>query len=158
MEICEQGVVVDVRCDGQVFMMAQSRSSNGLLGGHGKYKKLKIFDAEDVLGSTIRACLNDRNPGFYAPHMYKEKEAFEAKRAAYLEDRGIKSDRTFFKGTKSFAVSEYTDRIEFIAADNTKPGRGSPWVKGGPHVVVAPNASDVELGQAMRKVLEFCLA
>lgn len=156
-EQAQQGVSIHIRANGQVFMMAQSRSSNGLVGGHGKFKKLQITDSDATLGAVIRECLNDRKPGHYKPHMHKEKEAHQAMMKAYLEDRGIASDKVFYKGTKSFSLDEYSDRIEFWAADNSVSGH-HPWVKGGPHVVVPITASDIELAQAMRRTLEFCLA
>jgi len=95
MEKSQQGVSIDVRKDGQVLMIAQSRASNGLLGGHGKFKKLFITDDDPQLGAVIRACLNERNPGFYAPHKQNDKEAHQAMMKEYLEDRGIASDRFF---------------------------------------------------------------
>ena len=152
MEKCQQGVSVRVRSTGQVFMMAQSRASNGLLGGNGKFRKLQITDSDAVLGMALRACINDRKPGFCTPHMYKEKEAHQAMMKEYLEDRGIVSDKVFYKGTKGFSVREFPDRIEFFASGP------DALIKGGPHVVVPHNASDTELAQAMRRTLELCLA
>lgn len=152
MEKCQQGALVRVRSTGQVFMKAQSRASNGLLGGHGKFKKLQITDSDEILGMALRECINDRKPGFYTPHMHKEKEAHQAMMKEYLEDRGIVSDKVFYKGTKGFSVDEFPDRIEFLALGPDAP------IKGGPHVVVPHNASNLELAQAMRRTLDFCLA
>jgi hypothetical protein len=157
MEESQQGAHVDVRSNGQVLIISQSRSSKGLVGGHGKFIKLLITDSDETLGAALRDRLNDRKPGFYSPHMYKEKEAHQARMNEFLEDRGIKSDKVFYKGTKSFSVSEYSDRLEFAAADNSVSGH-HPWVKGGPHVVVPHNASNLELAQAMRRTLDFCVA
>lgn len=84
--------------------------------------------------------------------MHKEKEAHQAMVKAYLEDRGIASDKVFYKGTKGFFAHVYPERIEFLAL-----GPDSP-IEGGPHVVVPITASDIELAQAMRRTLEFCLA
>ena len=156
-EQCQQGVSIDVRANGQVLMMRQSMSSNGLLGGHGNYIKLHINDDDEVLGGAIRVCLNDKRPGFYMPHMHKEKEAHQTMMRDYLEDRGTASDKVFYKGTRSFSVQEYVNHIECRAGDNSVSGH-HPWVKGGPHVVVPHNASDTELAQAMRRTLELCLA
>ena len=91
------------------------------------------------------------------PHMHKENEAHQAMMKKYLEDRGIKSDKVFYKGTKSFSVQDYVNHIEYRAGDNSVSGY-HPWVKGGPHVVVPQNAGNSELAQAMRRTLELCLA
>lgn len=154
-EKCEQGVVVYVRGNGLVLMRSLSRLSNGLLGGHGKFRKLQINGSDEILGAAFRACLEDRKPGVYVPHMFREKEAYQAMMKAYLEDREVVSDKVFYKGTKSFVASEYRDRIEFLAANNSSPN-AVPAVPGGPHAITVPSASDVELGQAIRRTLEFC--
>lgn len=156
VEKCEQGVVVYVRANGKVLMRSLSRLSNGLLGGHGKFRKLRIDDSDEVLGSTFRGCLEDRKPDEHVPHMFREKEAFQAMMKAYLEDREVVSDKVFYKGTKSFLASEFRDRIEFMAANNSSP-EAKPAVPGGPHAVTVPNASHLELAQAVRRTLEFCV-
>lgn len=157
MARCEQGATVDWRNNGDLLMLSLSRSSNGLLGGHGKYTKLRIDDADAVIGAALRVCLNNRNPGFYKPHMYKEKEAFETMVAAHRADRGIESDRVYFKGTRCVNCDEYSDRIELHPGDNSKPGKGVALIKGIQPVIVPINASDIELAKALREAFEMCI-
>lgn len=157
MEQCAQGADVTLRANGQLMMKSQSRASNGLLGGHGKFTKLRIDDSDAVIGAALRACLSNRNPGFYVPRMYneKEKEAYQAKMAEYHADRGVASDEEYFRGAKGVGCSEYSDRIEFLATDNSI--RKHAWLKNPPHVVVPLNASDLELAKALRQALDMCI-
>jgi hypothetical protein len=156
MERCEQGCKIYLRANGQLMMMSQSRASIGLLGGHGKFTKLDISDSDAVIGAALRACLNNRNPGFYHPHMYKEKEAFQAMMAEYLADRGVISDKVFFKGTKIIGCDEYSDRIELISTDNSATGKGA-WIKDPAPIIVPLDASDLELALALRQALALCI-
>ncbi|ALN63848.1 hypothetical protein GLA29479_2985 [Lysobacter antibioticus] len=156
MERCEQGAAVYLRRNGQLLVLAQSRASNGLLGGHGKFAKLQIDEADEALGVALRARLEDRKPGFHHPHMHREKEAFQAVMAEYRKDRGVESDKAFFKGTRIVSVSVYADRIEFRSADNTGPT--APWIEDPPPLQVAPDASDLELGSALRRALDVAKA
>ena len=156
MDKSEQGARVDARANGELLMISQSRSSNGLMGGHGKYTKLRIDDGDAVIGGALRACLNNRNPGFHHPHRFKEKEAFEAMMKEYLADRGIASDKIYYKGTRSVVCSEYANRIELLATDNSRPGRAA-WIQNAVPVVVSIEASDIELARALREALAMCI-
>lgn len=156
MERCEQGVSIHLRANGQLLMMSQSRASDEMLSGHGKFTKLNINDSDEVIGVALRACINNRNPGFYHPHMYREKEAFQTMMVEYYEDRGEVSDKMFFKGTRSVACREYSDRIEFLATDNS-PKSKSSWLKDVSPVVISHDSNDLALAQALRQVLAVCI-
>jgi hypothetical protein len=156
MERCEQGCKIFLRSNGQLLMTSQSRASNGLLSGHGKFTKLNINDSEEVLGAALRACLNNRNPGFYSPHMYKEKEAYQAMMAEYYEDRGEVSDKKFFKETKIVGCYEYSDHIQLKSTDNSSAGKGA-WLKDLAPTVASHDASNLVLAKALLQALALCI-
>lgn len=157
MERCEQSVCIYLRSNGTLMLLSQSRSSNGLLGGHGKFVKLQIDDSDEVLGAALRACINNRNPGFYQPHRFKEKEKHQAMMAEYIKDRGVVSDKVFFRGTKGVSCDEFSDRIEFVSSDNSATGKGA-WLQDPAPITVPLDASDLILAQALRQALAVCIA
>lgn len=156
-EICEQAVKVFLRSTGQLLLGSQSIGSFGLLGIHGKFIKITVNETDEIIGQAIRACLNNRNPGYRQYQMHTEKEAFQAVLAEYHKDRGEISDKKFFKGTKAVNIYEYSKYIEFLSGDNTPSGHGA-FIKDPPPIRLPLDASDLELARALRLALERSLA
>lgn len=150
MELSEQGAFVDVYKRTKLFVKAFSRDSQGVrLSGHGKFQKHPLTDTDASIGASVRHCIHDRKPGHYVPHMYKEREAYLAWYKAYIEDRGIKSDKDFNKNTLSFQIRLFDDRIEYAVYNDDPNGR--------PFITLPLTASDEELGHALRQTYEYLL-
>lgn len=151
MVISTQGAFVDVYKKRRFYILAFSQDSMGSpLSGHGKFEKHPVDVQDEILGASVRKCVYNQQPGHYRPHMYKEREAYLAQRKAFLEDREVESDADFHKNTISFQVDLWDDRIEFcVHLDN--PSRWEP------HVTLPLDATDVQLGQALRQTYEYLL-
>jgi hypothetical protein len=151
MAIPTQGAFVEIYKKRRFYILAFSKDSMGSpISGHGKYEKHPIDVPDEALGASVRKCVYNRKPGHYRPHMYKEREAYLAQRTAFLEDREVESDADFNKNTVRFHVHLWDDRIEFsVHIDN--PSRWEP------HVTLPLDATDVQLGQALRHTYQYVL-
>lgn len=152
MVIPTQGAFVDIYKRRRFYIRAFSKDSMGSpMSGHGALEKHPFDVQEEVLGASLRKCIHNRNPGHYVPHMYKEREVYLAWRKAFLEDREVESDEDFNKNAIRFHVYLLGDQIEF-SVHRESPSR---WV---PHVTLPLDATDAQLGQALRQTYEHLLA
>ncbi len=150
MQECEQGAFVNIYKRKKIFIRAFSRDSQGVrLSGHGKLQKHALSDDDAAIGASVRLCINNRQPGHYAPHMYKEREAYLVQWNAFLEDLGM-SERQFRNNTDSFHIYLWDDRIEY-ALYYDDPARWEP------HITLPLSATDEELGRALRQTYEYLL-
>lgn len=151
MTIPTQGAFINVYKKRRFYIRAFSSNARGSSqSGHGAFEKHPI-DAPDVaLGASVRKCIHNRNPGHYVPHMYKEREAYLAQRKAFLEDRELESDEDFNRNTIGFDVNLWNDGIEF-SVHRENPSRWEP------HVTLSSEATDVQLGQALRQTYQHLL-
>ena len=151
MAIPTQGAYVNIYRKRRFYIQAFSSNARGSpQSGHGALEKHPI-DAPDVnLRASVRKCIHNRNPGHHVPHMYKEREAYIAWRKAFIEDREVESDEDFNKNTINFDVYLLDDRIEF-SVHRESPSR---WV---PHVTLPLDATDAQLGQALRQTYQYLL-
>lgn len=135
-----QGAFVNIYKHHRIYILAFSKDSMGSpISGHGAFEKHPIDVPDEALGASVRKCIHNRKPGHYVPHMYKERDAYLAKRKAFLEDREVESDEDFNKNTINFDVYLWDDRIEFLFhLDN--PSRWEP------HVTLPLDATDAQLG------------
>lgn len=146
-----QGAFVNIYKNRRFYIQAFSCNARGSpQSGHSALEKHPIDASNEALGASVRKCIHNRNPGHYVPHMHKEREAYLAWRKAYLNDREVESDEDFNKNTISFDVYLLDDRIEFsVYCEN--PARWEP------RVTLSLDATDAQLGQAMRQTYQYLL-
>lgn len=151
MTIPTQGAFVSVYKNSRFYIQAFSKNSMGSpMSGHSAFEKHPIDVLDETLGASVRKCINNRKPGHYVAHMYKEPEAYLAQRDAFLKDREVESDEDFNKNTIKFDVYLLEDRIEF-AIHHENPSRWEPYV------TFPLDASDAQLGQALRQTYQHLL-